>query len=183
MPLFLALLLAALTHAPRERAVMIYPREHAWFRHVFYTAHQRDLQRELARRYDLDVYEQIGTAQALFEINVSGANVLVLSGHGSPFSMALDGRDQASLTPADEERLRGFLSELAPDATIILQSCYTARFFAAVVKKAAGPGRHVIAADGDVPRDGLSITSLDPLGVAITCRDPGQKRRDCTVRF
>ncbi|HKB81498.1 MAG TPA: hypothetical protein VKH35_17445 [Thermoanaerobaculia bacterium] len=179
MPFFLALLLIAAPLVPRERAVMIYPREHAVFRHVFYTRHQRDLQRELRREFDLQVHDQVGTADQMFAIDVRGARLLVLSGHGSPFSMSLDGRDAATLTGMSEPRLRAFFSELAPDATIILQSCYTGLSFARVVKEAAGPGRHVIAAYGEVPRDGLQITSLAPVDARLRCRHAP----DCTVRF
>lgn len=184
MPFFLALLLTAMPHAPRERAVMIYPRERTWFFHrVFYTAHQLMLQKKLRQQYEVEVHDQIATADALFAIDVRGANVLVLSGHGCPWAISLDGRDQATLTPSNIDRLRGFLSELAPDATIVLQSCDTAKFFANLVKEAAGRNRRVIAADGDVPRDGMSISSLAPLDVRISCREPRHKLRDCTVHF
>lgn len=187
MPFFLALLLTAMPYAPRERAVMIYPREHTWFfLRVFHTAHQRALQNELRKQYDVDVHDDVATADALFSIDVRGAKLLVLSGHGSPSAVSLDGRDgndQATLTSTDAERLHGFLSQLAPDATIILQSCYTGKHFAGMVKEAAGPGRRVIAADGEVPRDGMSITSLEPPDVTLNCREPRHKMRDCTVHF
>ena len=173
------LLLALLFSAPRERAVLIYPREHAWFHRLFYNAHQRALCRELEKRYALDVHEQIGTADALFSIDVRDAKVLVLSGHGSAFAMSLRGRGERTLDVTQIERLRTFLSQLAPDATIILQSCDTGLGFAWIVKRAAGPNRHVIAANGEIPRDGLRITSLLPLDVTITCEDG----RDCTLRL
>lgn len=183
MSLLLALLLAA-SHGPRERAVMIYPREHTWFfNRVFHTAHQRALQQKLREQYDVEVFDQIATADELFRIDVRGASLLVLSGHGCPWAMSLDGRDSATLTAMNIDRMRAFLSELAPDATIVLQSCYTGKYFANLVKEAAGPARHVIAADGDVPRDGMSITSLQPLDVEIRCSEPHHRLRDCTVRF
>src|SRR2546430_3821446 len=173
------LLLALLLSAPRERAVLVYPREHAWFHRLFYNGHQRALCRELDKRYDLDVHEQVGTAEALYNIDLRGAKVLVLSGHGSPFAMSLRGRSERTLDMTQVERLRTFLSRLAPDATIVLQSCDTGLGFAWIVKRAAGPNRHVIAAKGEIPRDGLRITSLLPLDVTITCEDG----RDCTLRL
>ena len=173
------LLLALLFAAPRERAVLVYPREHLWFHRLFYNAHQQQLQRELEKRYDVDLHEQVGTVDALFNIDVRGAKVLVLSGHGSPFAMSLHGRGERTLDVTQLDRLRGFLSQLAPDATIVLQSCDTGLGFAWVVKRAAGPNRRVIAAGGEIPRDGLRITSLLPLDVTITCEDGS----DCTLRL
>ena len=173
------LLVALLLAAPRDRAVLVYPHEHLWFRRIFYNAHQRQLQRDLQKRFDVDVHEQVGTADALFDIDVRGAKLLVLSGHGCPFAISLSGRDERTLDSSKFERLRAFLSQLAPDATIVLQSCHTGLGFAWVVKRAAGPNRRVIAADGDFPRDGLQITSLAPLDVTITCAGG----RDCTMRL
>ncbi len=176
MLLFIALMLAG---APRERAVLIYPRERAWFRRVFYTAHQRNLQRELRKQFDLDVHENVGTADELFRTEIRGANLLVLSGHGCPFALSLGGREERTLDASQFARLQTFLSQLAPDATIILQSCDTGLGFAWVVKRAAGPNRRVIAANGDIPRDGLKITSLQPLNVTIMC----EGEWDCTLRL
>ena len=173
------LLLALMLAAPRDRAVLVYPHEHLWFRRIFYNAHQRQLQRDLQKRFDVDVHEQVGSADALFDIDVRGAKLLVLSGHGCPCAMSLSGRDERTLDATKFERLRTFLSQLAPDATIVLQSCDTGLGFAWIVKRAAGPNRQVIAADGDIPRDGLRVTSLAPLDVTITCTGS----RDCTVRL
>ena len=176
MSLLLALILYA---APPERAVLIYPHERVWFRRVFYTAHQRALQRELQKRFVVDVHEQVGTAGDLSNIDVRGAKLLVLSGHGSPFALSLQGRGERTLDTSQFARLRAFLSQLAPDATIILQSCDTGLGFAWIVKRAAGPNRRVIAAKGEIPRDGLQITSLLPLDVTITCEGGW----DCTLRL
>jgi hypothetical protein len=173
----MVLLIALLLAAPRDRAVLVYPREHVWLRRVFYNAHQRQIRRELEKRFDVDVHEQVGTADALFDIDVRGAKLLVLSGHGCPFALSLSGRDERTLDASKFERLRAFLSQLAPDATIVLQSCDTGLGFAWIVKQAAGPNRRVIAAEGDIPRDGLRITSLAPLDVTITCEDG----RDCKL--
>ena len=173
------LLVGLMLAAPRDRAVFVYPHEHVWFRRIFYNAHQRQLQRELEKQFEVEVHEQVGTADALFNIDVRGAKLLVLSGHGCPFAMSLSGRDERTLDESKFEHLRSFLSQLAPDATIILQSCDTGLGFAWIVKQAAGPNRRVIAADGDIPRDGLRITSLAPLDVTITCTGS----RDCTVRL
>ena len=173
------LLLALLFAAPRERAVLVYPREYAWFHRLFYNAHQRALCRELDKRYELDVHEQVGTADALFNIDIHGAKLLVVSGHGSAFAMSLRGRGERTLDVTQIERLHTFLAQLAPDATIVLQSCDTGLGFAWIVKRAAGPQRHVIAASGVIPRDGLRIRSLLPLDVTITCEDG----RDCTLRL
>ncbi len=163
---------------------MIYPRERTWFfRRVFHTAHQRALQRELRQQYDVEVFDDVATAGALFRIDVRGAKLLVISGHGCPWAISLDGRDAATLTETNIGSMRAFLSELAPDATIVLQSCDTGKYFANLVKQAAGPQRRVIAADGEVPRDGMSITSLQPLDVKLRCREPHHRLRDCTVRF
>jgi len=161
--------------------VLIYPREHALFRPLFYTPHQHDLVRELGAQYDVDVHEQIATADDLFAIDVRGASLLVISGHGDPFSISLSGRDDRTLDSAHRERLAAFLGTLAPDATIVLQSCDTGRGFAWLVKEAAGPSRHVIAAKGTIPRDGVRF-SLAPFDAAITCRDDGREW-DCTVRL
>lgn len=165
----------------RERAVVIYPREHALFRPLFYTSHQRALVDGLRAQYDVDVHEQIGTAAELFAIDVRGASLLVISGHGNPFAMSLDGRDTRTLDAAQRTRLAAFFASMKPDATIILQSCDAGRGFAWLVKEAAGATRHVIAARGTIPRDGLHI-ALAPLEVRITCRDDGREW-DCTVRL
>jgi hypothetical protein len=179
--LVLAFLWLALPLSARDRAVLVYPREHALFRPLFYTPHQRELTRGLRARYDVDVHEQIATADELFAIDVRGASLLVISGHGNPFAISLDGRDQRTIDAAQRTRLAAFLAQLAPDATIVLQSCDTGRGFAWLVKEAAGASRHVIAARGTIPRDGLSI-SLMPLDATITCVDEGE-RWDCTVRL
>ena len=164
----------------RDRAVVIYPREHALFP-LFYTSHQRDLLRSLRSEFDVDVHEQIGTAEDLFAIDVRDASLLVISGHGNPFAMSLDGRDSRTIDSAQRARLAAFLSAMKPDATIVLQGCDTGRGFAWLVKEAAGPTRHVIAAKGTIPRDGLHI-GLAPLEVSITCRDEGRDW-DCTIKL
>jgi hypothetical protein len=169
--------------APRERAVMVYPHERPWFRRAFYSRHQDELKQQLRRRYDVEIHDQVATAADLFAIDVRGAKVLVLSAHGGPFAMSFDGRHARTLDASDQARLAAFLSQLAPDATIILQSCYTGLGFARIVKQAAGPGRHVIAAQGEIPRDGMEITSLAPIDVAITCRDTHGDPWDCKVRL
>jgi hypothetical protein len=179
--LVLAFLLVALPLVARERAVLVYPREHAIFHPLFYSPHQRDLVRGLRAQYDVDVHEQIATAGDLFAIDVRGASLLVISGHGDPFSISLSGRDDRTLDSAQRERLTAFLATLAPDATIVLQSCDTGRGFAWLVKEAAGPSRHVIAARGTIPRDGMRI-GIAPLEVRITCRDD-DREWDCTVRL
>ena len=183
MSILVALMVAAMTTAPRERAVLIYPRERAWFRRAFYNRHQKELQQELQKRFAVEVHDQISSDRALFSIDVRGANLLVLSGHGCPYAMSFNGRHDRTLDESDQARLKAFLSQLAPDATIILQSCYTGLGFARIVKKAAGPGRRVIAAEGEIPRDGVVITSIQPLDVAITCRDGRGRPWDCKVRL
>ena len=175
---FVAWLLAA---APRERAVMIYPREHVWFRRAFYNRHQHKLQEQLQKRYVVEVHDQIATEKALFAVDIRGAKLLVLSAHGGPYAMSFNGRGSRTVDEADQARLTAFLSQLAPDATIILQSCYTGLGFARTVKKAAGPNRHVIAAEGEIPLDGVEITSLVPIDVAIKCRDGHGHLWDCKV--
>jgi hypothetical protein len=177
-----AVLLFASVAQARDRAVLVYPRERSLFRRVFYTTHQRALKARLARQYDLDVHDQVATDDALFAINVDGAKLLVLSGHGDPFSMHFAGRDVRTLDESDRARLAAFFDRLAPDATIVLQSCHTGRGFAHVVKDAAGPLRRVIAARGEVPWDGLRITSVAPFEATIRCNDGG-RMWDCTVRL
>lgn len=173
---------AAVPLAARERAVLIYPRELGLFR-IFYSAHQRLIAAQLGARYDVDVRTQVATAGSLFETDVRGASLLVISGHGSPFAISLDGRDQRTLDSSDRERLRAFFATLAPDATIVLQSCDAGQGFAHIVKEAAGPGRRVIAAKGEIPRDGLVIRSLEPFDVSISCRDEKGDLFDCTVKL
>jgi hypothetical protein len=176
------LLCLPLSAQARDRAVLVYPREHSLFRRVFYTGHQRMVRAALGTRFDLEVHDQIATADALFDLDVDGAKLLVLSAHGDPFSMRFAGTNDRTLDASDRARLATFLSRLAPDATIILQSCSTGQGFAHVVKEAAGPGRRVIAARGVIPRDGLAVTSLYPLEVRMRCEDRG-KPWDCTVRL
>lgn len=177
------LLLAALLLAPaaahaRDRAVMIYPRERPWFRHVFYNSHQRALVRQLRAHYDVELYEQVSTDDELFAVDVDGAKLLVISGHGDAFSMHLAGNESRTLDATDSARLEHFLARLDPDATIVLQSCHTGRGFAHLVKEAAGD-RQVIAARGEIPWNGVRITSVAPFRARITCHDGG--RWDCTV--
>src|SRR5258708_31135798 len=178
MFLFVAWMLAA---APRERAVMIYPREHAWFRRAFYNRHQHELQRLLQKQYAVEVHDQVATEGELFAVDIRGAKLLVLSAHGGPYAMSFSGRGERTVDETDQTRLALFFSQLAPDATIILQSCYTGLGFARIVKKAAGPSPRVIAAEGEIPRDGVVITSLTPIDVAITCRDDRGQMWDCKI--
>jgi len=181
-----ALLALLLLYAPvafaRDRAVLIYPRERAFFRRVFYTPHQSALRRRLAKTYDLSVHRQIATDDALFAIDVDGAKLLVISGHGDAFSMSMSGRGARTLDASDADRLARFFDRLAPDATIVLQSCHTGRGFAHLVKQAAGPLRRVIAARGEVPWNGMRITSVEPFDASIRCRE-GSHSWDCTLRL
>lgn len=184
--MFARLLLAVVLLAPfaeaRERAVLIYPRERSWFRRIFYTSHQRDLRARIGARYDTLVREQVSTDAELFAVNVDGADLLVLSAHGDPFSMYFAGRNDRTLDASDRARLAQFLDRLDPFATIVLQSCHTGRGFAHLVKDAAGPTRRVIAARGEIPWNGLRITSVAPFDATIHCRD-GTRVWDCTVRL
>ena len=176
------LLLLAFAAEAADRAVLIYPKERPWFRRVFYTSHQRTLRSQLRTRYDLDVHKQVATADALLRIDVSGARLLVISAHGDPFAMFLGADRKRTIDARDAGRLRAFFAKLHPEATIILQSCHNGRGFAWAVKEAAGRNRRVIAAKGVIPPDGLSITSLDPIDVKITCR--GRRGPwDCTIRL
>jgi hypothetical protein len=180
--LLAALLFAVPMPRERDRAVMVYPRERWSLRPVFYTPHQRELVRELATRYDVELHEQIATDDDLFAIDVTGAKLLVLSGHGDPYSMYFSGRKRPTLDASDRARLEAFFARLDPQATIILQSCNTGRGFAHLIKDAAGPTRHVIAARGEVAPDGVVITARAALDVRMTCRDGG-RAWDCTLRI
>jgi hypothetical protein len=171
--------LAALSLQAQDRAVLIYPKERSWFRRVFYTSHQRALRQQLRSRFSIEVHKQVATADELLNIDVTGARLLVLSGHGDPFALSLGGE---KIKSSDVARLRAFFSALDEDATIVLQSCDTGRGFAWVVKEAAGPRRRVIAAKGTIPPDGVEITSLVPVDVRIRCRDHGRVW-DCTIRM
>lgn len=175
------LLLSAYVPHARDRAVFIYPQERWSLRPVFYTGHQRALVKEVAAHYDVHVHEQIATDDALFALDVDGAKLLVLSGHGDPFSMYFASRHQRTLDFSDRARLEAFLARLDPNATIVLQSCHTGRGFAHLVKDAAG-SRRVIAAKGEIPPNGLRITAARPFDVTIRCRD-GRRAYDCTVRL
>lgn len=175
-------LLASAVAEARERAVLIYPRERSLFRRVFYTSHQNRLRAQIAKRYDTEVHEQIATDDALFSVDVDGARLLLLSGHGDPFSMYFADRKKPTLDATDRARLAAFLDRLDPHATIVLQSCHTGRGFAHLVKEAAGPNRRVIAARGEIPWNGLRITSMAPFDATIRCRD-GRRAWDCTVRL
>jgi hypothetical protein len=174
-------LFASLAHA-RDRAVLIYPKERAIFRRVFYTSHQRAMRERLSSEYDLDVHVQVATDDEIFAVDVRGAKLLVLSGHGDSFSMHFAGKDSRTLDSEDRDRLAAFFGALDPRATIVLQSCHTGRGFAHLVKEAAGPLRHVIAASGEVPWNGMQITSLAPFDATIRCKDR-HRRFDCTVRL
>lgn len=174
-----AALLFAAPALARDRAVLVYPRERWTLRPVFYTLHQRLLIDRLKSEYDVDVHEQIASDEALFSIDVTGAKLLVLSAHGDPYAMSFAGRGRRTLDTKDRARLEALLSKLAPDATIVLQSCYTGRGFAHFVKELAGASRRVIAAKGEVPRNGVVIASLAPFDVTIKCTDGN----DCTLRL
>jgi hypothetical protein len=176
------LLLCAPVAEAGERAVLIYPRERSLFRRIFYTSHQDKLVKRLAEQYDVDRHVQISTDAELFAIDVDGAKLLVISGHGSPFFISMRGRDERTLDASDRARLARFFARLHPEATIVLQSCDTGRGFAHVVKELAGPSRKVIAARGEIPWNGLEIVSMQPFDVAIAC-DDGGRRWDCTLRL
>lgn len=180
--LLLAVLLIAPLAEARERAVLIYPKERSWFRRVFYTSHQRALRAQIAARYDIALHEQLESEREIFDVDVAGAKLLVLSAHGDPFSMYFGNRTKRTLDSTDRARLKEFFGRLDPRATIVLQSCHTGRGFAHVVKEAAGPTRRVIAARGEVPWDGLRITSVAPFDAAIDCQEGG-RRWDCTVQL
>ena len=171
----LAVLLIAPSVFARDRAVVVYAHGR-----VFYTSHQRALVDQLKRAFDVDVHDHVATDEELFAIDVTGAKVLVLSSHGDPFAMYFANRDRRTLDATDRARLAALFAKLAPDATIVLQSCHTGRGFAHLVKEVAG-GRRVIAAKGEIPPDGLTITSLAPFDARITCQDGG--RWDCTIRL
>ena len=182
--MFRRLLLVAVLAFPafaRDRAVLVYPKERGLFRRVFYTRHQRELQTRIARTYAVEKHEQVATDDQLFAIDVDGAKLLVLSAHGDPFSMHFQRDDERTLDATDRSRLATFLNRLAPDATIVLQSCDTGRGFAHLVKELAG-ARRVIAARGEVPPNGLEITSMTPFDATIVCDDGGH-RWDCTLRL
>lgn len=180
----LAALLMSLSVAPqpRERAVLIYPKERWTLRPVFYTDHQRRLVREISARYDVAVHEQVAKDDDLFAIDVDGAKLLILSAHGDAFSMHFNAREERTLDATDRERLARFIARLDPEATIVLQSCWTAKGFAHVVKDVAGPKRRVIAAKGVIPPDGMRITATAPFDVRITCTEE-RKAYDCTSRL
>jgi hypothetical protein len=179
---FAVLFLFATIAEGRDRAVLVYPRERSLFRRIFYTSHQKALRAQIALRYDTQVHEQIATDDELFSIDVDGATLLLLSGHGDPFSMHMAGKERRTLDASDQARLAKFFGRLAPNATIVLQSCHTGRGFAHLVKEAAGPGRRVIAARGEVPWNGLRITSVRPFDARISCDDGGHAW-DCTLRL
>lgn len=182
LALVAVLLFASLAHA-RDRAVLIYPREKSLFRRIFYTSHQEKLRSQIARTYDVTVHEQIASDDQLFDVDVDGAKLLVISGHGDPFAIYMARRDQRTLDATDSDQLKAFLGRLDPQATIVLQSCHTGRGFAHLVKQAAGPNRRVIAARGEIPWDGVRITSIAPFDAAISCGVGGAPRWDCTLRL
>ena len=125
------------------------------------------------------MHEQVADEKALFEIDVTGAKLLVLSAHGDPFAMSFAGKHARTLDSSDRARLAALFAKLDPHATILLQSCETGRGFAHLVKELAGESRRVIAAKGEIPRDGVVIASLAPFDVTITCSDGS----DCTLRL
>ena len=178
-----ALLACAADAVAGDRAVLIYPRERWSPWRVFYTRHQKQLMTQLRASYHLDVHRQIATDDELFAIDVTGAKVLVLSGHGDPFAIYFADRTRRTLDATDRASLSAFLGKLDPEATIVLQSCHTARGFAHLVKELAGPRRRVIAAKGEIPRDGLAIAALSPLDIMMTCRDDDGRLWDCTARL
>ena len=181
---FLAvLLLFASAAQARDRAILIYPRERSLFGRIFYTSHQRKLVDRISSQYDVSVHKQVATDEELFKIEVDGAKLLVISGHGDPFAIYLASREERSLDATDKARLAKFLERLDPAATIVLQSCHTGRGFAHLVKEAAGPGRRVIAARGEVPWNGVRITSVAPFDATITCGLRTAEQWDCTLRL
>jgi hypothetical protein len=165
-----------------ERAVLIYPRERSLFRRIFYTSHQDALVKRIAEQYDVRKHVQVSTDDELFAIDVDGAKLLVISGHGSPFFISMRGREERTLDATDRARLATFIARLDTEATIVLQSCHTGRGFAHLVKELAGPSRRVIAARGEIPWNGLQIVSTQPFEVAIACNDGG-RRWDCTLQL
>jgi hypothetical protein len=180
--LIVAVLVCAPLAAAADRAVLVYPRERSLFRRIFYTSHQRMLREQIRTNYQVDVHEQVATRDALLGIDISGAKLLVISAHGDPFSMYFAGRRQRTLDSGDLAHLETFFARLDSEATIVLQSCHTGKGFAHQVKAAAGRSRPVIAARGEIPWNGLRITSLAPFDATIRCRDGGTAW-DCTLRL
>ena len=181
--ILVAVLLFASAAQARDRAVLIYPKERSLFRRIFYTSHQRKLVERIAGQYDVTLHKQVATDEELFAIDVYGAKLLVISGHGDPFAMYMARRDQRTLDATDKARLARFLDRLDPTATIVLQSCHTGRGFAHLVKDAAGPLRRVIAARGEIPWNGVQITSVAPFDARITCGLRAAEQWDCTLRL
>lgn len=167
----------------RDRAVLVYPQERWSLRRVFHTPEQDAFMARIRRDYATEIHDRVGTDDALFGLDVSGAKLLVISGHGDPYAMSMRDRKDRTLDSADRERLARFLAQLDDEATILLQSCHTGRGFAHFVKELAGPKRRVIAARGEIPRDGVKIVSLIPFDVRITCRDETGRTWDCTLRL
>src|SRR5688572_721948 len=118
LALVAVLLFASIAEA-RDRAVLVYPRERGIFRRIFYTTHQGVLRDMLRARYDLDVHVQVATDDAIFSIDVDGAKLLVLSGHGDSFAMHFAGKRSRTLDASDRVRLTAFLARLDPTATIV----------------------------------------------------------------
>src|SRR5688572_2621420 len=178
-----AVLLFATAVQARDRAILIYPKERSLFGRIFYTSHQRKLVERIAGQYDVALHQQVATDEELFAIDVDQAKLLVISGHGDPFAIYLARRDQRTLDASDKARLAKFLDRLDPTATIVLQSCHTGRGFAHLVKEAAGPLRRVIAARGEIPWNGVRITSVAPFDATITCGLRAAEQWDCTLRL
>ena len=181
--ILVAVLLVSFAAVARERAVLIYPRERSLFRRIFYTSHQRRLVERIAKQYDVALHAQIATDEQLFDIDIEGAKLLVISGHGDPFAIYMARRNQRTLDASDREKLKTFLGRLDPAATIVLQSCHTGKGFAHIVKEAAGPLRRVIAARGEIPWNGVRITSVEPFDATILCGVGAEARWDCTLRL
>jgi hypothetical protein len=183
--LVLAAVLVAISSSLRagDRAVLVYPHERWSLWPVFHTAEQRALIAQLRRQYAVDVHDRIGSDDAFFAIDVAGAKLLVISGHGGPFGVSLRGRHQRTLDSTDRDRLTRLFSQLDAEATILLQSCHAGSGFAHLVKELAGSRRRVIAARGNIPRNGVQILTFAPFDVKITCKEDGGLIWDCTVRL
>ena len=144
---------------------------------AFFTPSARSLIKRLSTTYDIwfvtledekDLYKAIRKAPLI--------DLLILSGHGTQEELALnapvEGYHELSYIDINDKELKRHLKKLAPNATIFLNSCNTAKGgkeqknLANKISEFA-PGRLVIASMEPFSINEVVINQIFPLDMAI----------------
>jgi hypothetical protein len=142
---------------------------------VFAEAVHNSLVRPLENAYAFDSCVA-ASEDDLYALDLQGAKLLVMMGHGTVTSIALDAEEDDCTRECDEKKyidmsdeaeLRTWFSSADPDLVIVLPDCWTGygeNNLSQMVKRAA-QGRRVVASDAPVIASRIEVDSAYPLKV------------------